>query len=173
MDLICGKQGRTPTGRGEKPDRFGVWPESLTGALRKVVQTGGNLLVSGAAIASDPEGDARANAFLEEVLGIKLANPFGTNTGCIADMPFSKDPNEQIYCVERPDGLKAAGKGAKVWLRYPGSLYAAAVWNQGDNYRTVSLGVPIETVLKDADREWILRQALDYLYNGKKPATRR
>ena len=173
VDLICGKQGRTPTGRGEKPDRFGVWPESLTGALRKVVQTGGNLLVSGAAIASDPEGDARANAFLEEVLGIKLANPFGTNTGCIADMPFSKDPNEQIYCVERPDGLKAAGKGAKVWLRYPGSLYAAAVWNQGDNYRTVSLGVPIETVLKDADREWILRQALDYLYNGKKPATRR
>ena len=88
-------------------------------------------------------------------------------------MPFSKDMNELIYCVERPDGLKAAGKGAKIWLRYPGSLYAAAVCNQGDNFRTVSLGVPIETVLKDTDREWILKQALDYLYNGKKPAVRR
>ena len=173
VDLICGKQGRTPTGRGAKPDRYPVFTDPLVQALRKVVQTGGNLLVSGAMIASDIEGDATATAFTEEVLGYQLANAFGTNTGCIADMPYSKDPNEEIYCVERPDGLKAAGKGAKVWLRYPGSLYAAAIYNTADNYKTVSLGVPIETVLKEADREWILGQALNYLYNGKKPATRR
>ena len=173
VDLICGKQGRTPTGRGAKPERFPVFPQPLVQALRKVVQTGGNLLVSGAMIASDNEGDASAAAFAEEVLGYQLANAFGTNTGCIADMPFSKDMNELIYCVERPDGLKAAGKGAKIWLRYPGSLYAAAVCNQGDNFRTVSLGVPIETVIRPEDRQWILGQALDFLYNGKKPAVRR
>ena len=173
VDLICGKQGRTPTGRGAMSDRFPVFPKPLVDALRKVVQTGGNLLVSGANIASDNEGNAAALAFTEEVLGIKLANPFGTNTGCIADMPFSTGLNPEIYCVERPDGLQAAGKGARAWLRYPGSLYAAAVINQGDNYRTVSLGVPLETVLQEADREWILRGALEYIYGGKKPAGRR
>ncbi len=172
VDLICGKQGRTPTGRGARPDRFPVFPEALVTALRKVVETGGNLIVSGAAIASDIEGDATASAFTEEVLGYKLANPFGTNTGCIADMPFSKDINEEIYCVECPDGLKAAGKKARIWLRYPGSLFGAAVCNQGDNYKTVSLGVPIETVLKESDREWIFRQALDYIYNDRTPANR-
>ena len=173
VDLICGKQGRTPTGRGAKPERFPVFPQPLVQALRKVVQTGGNLLVSGAMIASDNEGDASAAAFAEEVLGYQLANAFGTNTGCIADMPFSADRNEEIYCVERPDGLKPAGKGAKVWLRYPGSSYAAAVSNQNGESRTVSLGVPIETVIRPEDRQWILGQALDFLYSGKKPAVRR
>jgi len=173
VDLICGKQGRTPTGRGALPDRFPVYTPELIQALRKVVGTGGNLLVSGAAVASDTEGDPAAGAFLEEVLGVRPATAFGTNTGRIADMPFSKDLNADIYCVERPDGLRAAGKGARIWLRYPGSLSAASVCNQGENFRTVCLGVPVETVLDEADRLWILGQGLDWLYNGKKPAVRR
>ena len=173
VDLICGKQGRTPVGRGEKPDRFTVFPEPLRQALRKVVQTGGNLFVSGASIASDIQGDADATAFASDVLGYQLANAFGTNTGCIADMPFSKDLNPDVYCVERPDGLKPAGKNAKVWLRYPSSSYAAAIYNQNGDTKTVCLGVPVETVLKEADREWILSQAMNFLYNGKKPAVRR
>ncbi len=171
VDLICGKQGRTPTGRGALPDRFTVFPKALTDALRTAVEQGSNLLVSGAAIASD--NDAEAAAFAEQVLGYRLANAFGTNTGCIADMPFSADLNETVYCVERPDGLKPAGDGARVWLRYPGSAYAAAVTYRTDTYRAVSLGVPVETLLRAADREWVLRQTMEFLYNGKKPANRR
>ncbi len=170
IDLICGKQGRTPVGRGAVPERFAVWPEALQAALRRQVDAGARLLVSGANIASDSPDDA---VFLEQLLGIQLANPFGTNSGEMAGMPFSKNMNAEIYCVERPDGLKAVGKGAKVWLTYPGRQYAAAVINQGENASSVAIGVPIETLLHAADREWILREALDYLYNGKKPATRR
>ena len=173
VDLICGKQGRTPTGRGAQPDRFPVWTDGLMEALRKVVQTGGNLLVSGANILSDAQGNAAATAFAEEVLGCTLANAFGTHTGYVADMSFSHDMNPDIYCVECPDALKPAGKGARAWLRYPGSSLTAAVCNQGDNFRTVSLGVPVETLVRAADREWFLREALDYLSNGKKPANRR
>ena len=172
VDLICGKQGRTPTGRGAYPERFPVWTDALTAALRKVVKTGGNLLVSGANILSDAQ-DTPAAAFAQEVLGCTLANPFGTHTGLIADMPFSRDLNPDIYSVECPDALKPAGKTARAWLRYPGSGLTAAVYCQGDNFRTVSLGVPLETVVRAADREWILREVMDYLYNGKKPANRR
>ena len=70
-------------------------------------------------------------------------------------------------------GLKPAGDGARVWLRYPGSAYAAAVTYRTDTYRAVSLGVPVETLLRAADREWVLRQTMEFLYNGKKPANRR
>ena len=169
IDLICGKQGRTPVGRGAMPERFAVWPEALQEALRRQVAAGANLLVSGANIASDSPDDA---AFLEELFGIGLANPFGTNTGLMAGMPFSDKMNADIYCVERPDGLKAAGKGAKVWLSYPGRQYGAAVIRQGENNSSVAIGVPIETLLRAADREWVLGQALDFLYTGKKPAKR-
>jgi hypothetical protein len=169
IDLICGKQGRTPVGRGARPERFAVWPEALQDALRRQTAAGANLLVSGANIASDSPDDA---AFLKELLGIQLANPFGTNSGQVAGMPFSQHMNADIYCVERPDGIKAAGKGAKIWLSYPGRQYGAAVINQGENYSSVSIGVPIETLLRAADREWVLGQALDYLYTGKTPARR-
>ena len=171
IDLICGKQGRTPTGCGAKPDRFPVFPTALQDALRRQTEAGANLLVSGANIASDPEG-ADAD-FVEKLLGIRLANAFGTDTGLIGDIPFSHTLNPDIYCVERPDAFKAAGKDARVWLRYPGSAVAAAVCYKAENYSAVSIGVPIETVLRAVDREWILGQALDYLYNGKKPASRK
>ena len=55
----------------------------------------------------------------------------------------------------------------------PSAPMAAAVTNQADNYKTVSIGVPVETVLRAADREWLLGQALDFLCNGKKPASRK
>jgi N-acetylmuramoyl-L-alanine amidase len=171
IDLICGKQGRTPTGRGAMPDRYTVFPIAMQNALRRQTEAGANLLVSGANIASDPQGDDAA--FIEQLLGIRLANAFGTNTGLLADMPFSHTLNPDIYCVERPDGFKATGKGARIWLRYPGSSIAAAVCYQAENYSAVSIGVPIETVLRAVDREWLLGQALDYLYNGKKPANRK
>ena len=124
-------------------------------------------------MASDNDGNPAGAAFVEEVLGVKLANAFGTNTGCIADMPFSKDMNPDIYCVERPDGFQPAGKGARTWLRYPGTPLAAAVYNQGGNCKAVTLGVPVETVIRPEDRQWILGQALGWIYDGKKPAVRR
>ncbi len=171
VDLICGKQARTPVGRGAFPERFTVFPKALTDALRTAVEQGSNLLVSGANIASD--NDADAAAFAEEILGYRLASAFGTNTGTLAGMPFSAHPNETVYCVERPDGLRPAGEGARAWLRYPGAPYAGAVTRQAETYRAVSLGVPVETFLRATDREWVLRQALEFLYNGKKPANRR
>jgi len=170
IDLICGKQGRTTIGRGAVPERFAVWPEALQSALRRQVKAGARLLVSGANIASDSPDDA---AFLEELLGIKLANPFGTNSGELAGMPFSQHMNEEIYSVERPDGMRPVGKGARVWLTYPGRQYAAAVINQTENSSSVAIGVPIETLLHAADREWVLQEALDFLYNGKEPANRK
>ncbi|MCR5352647.1 MAG: xanthan lyase [Bacteroidales bacterium] len=170
VDLICGKQARTTTGTGPQQERFVVFPKPLTDALRTAVEQGSNLLVSGANIASD--NDAEAAAFAAEILGYKLANPYGTHTGCIADMPFSAHPNADIYSVERPDGIKPAADSTRTWLRYPGSPYAAALWHQGANHKAISLGVPIEAIVKEADREWIFRQALNFLYNEKEPELR-
>ena len=171
VDLICGKQARTPVGASGKEERYPVFPKALADAIRTAAQQGTNFLVSGANIASD--NDEEAAAFAAEIFGYTLANPFGTNTGCLADMPFSANLNEHVYSVERPDGLKPAGDGARVWLRYPGVPYAAAVTRQADTYKAVCLGVPVETVLRAADREWIFRQAMEFLYNGKRPARRR
>ena len=87
-------------------------------------------------------------------------------------MPFSHEPNEDVYSVESADGLVPAGRGAGVWLRYPDTDSPAAVFNKGEGFRTVAIGVPLETVLRAADREWILDTAMEYLSGGKNPSAR-
>lgn len=152
LDLICGKQG------GEK---YPVYTGELKEALREFSEGGGNILISGSNIASCTS--ASDEDFLSEVFGLKLANSFGTASGMIEDMPFSHKLNSDIYSVERPDGLKPAGLRSRVWLRYPDARYGAAIKFNSGNHKSVSIGVPIETLLNEEDRKKVLEDALDYL----------
>lgn len=152
IDLICGKQG------GEK---YPVYSEELKAALREFSQKGGGILISGSNIASD--SSAADEAFCSELFGFKLANAFGSPSGMLEDMPFSNELNSRIYCVEHPDGLKPTGIRAKVWLRYPDARYGAAVKFNSGHHKSVSIGVPIETLLSEDDRKEVLEDALNYL----------
>ena len=53
VDLICGKQLTTRIGSGAVPDRYAVFPEALQEALKIYTAAGGNILISGAYIATD------------------------------------------------------------------------------------------------------------------------
>lgn len=168
VDLICGKQRKTQIGRGAMPERFEVFPAELRTALGTFTAKGGHVLISGSSIASDCN-DKEAD-FTASVLGYRLATPYGTHTGMIGDMAFSDKMNPDIYCVECPDGLKPYGKNSGVWLRYPGSPFGAAVYsNHSGKYRTVAIGVPIETLKEESDREFIFRAALEYFDGRSKP----
>lgn len=158
LDLLCGKQGT---------EQYPVFPESMKTALRDFTAAGGNVLVSGANIATD--GGVATAAFTSSVLGYKAASPHGTSKDEIGGIRFSHTLNPDIYCVEAPDGIKPAGKNSRIWLRYGASPIGGAVLYKGRNYRTVSIAVPLETVLKESDREWLLRSALEYFDGNSEP----
>lgn len=169
-DIICGKQGRTRTGTGSMPDRFEVFPAQLKSAIRNFSANGGSIYLSGANIASDAQ-DSDSRDLLSQVFGCKLANAAGTGTGMIEKMEFFQTMNPQVYCVERPDGLKTDGKTSKTWLRYPGSPFSAAVYNRAQSFRSIAMGVPFETLKKEEDRMWLMKQVLAFLADGKTPST--
>lgn len=152
LDLICGKQG------GKK---YPVYTEELQAAIREFCNAGGSVLISGSSIASD--ASATESEFTAEVFGFKAANAFGSASGMIAEMPFSHELNSQIYCVEHPDGVKPANLRARVWLRYPDARYGAAIKYDAGRYRSVAIGVPLETLIDEADRKSMLKKSLDYL----------
>lgn len=77
-------------------------------------------------------------------------------------MDFAQKPNSMVYCVEHPDGLNPASKSASIWLRYPGSAFGAAITHNGYYSKTVSIGVPIETILSPEDRIEVFRYALEF-----------
>jgi len=153
IDLICGKQGLTQDGK-----RYAVFPETLKDALRTTLNSGGGIFISGANIASD----STSRGFTESLFGFGAASPAASSKGLIAGMPFYNASNPESYCVECPDGLKPTYR-AQTWLRYDGTGIPAAVNFDAGTYRSVSVGVPLETLIDEKDRTRILNEALEYL----------
>ncbi|MBQ2543827.1 MAG: N-acetylmuramoyl-L-alanine amidase [Bacteroidales bacterium] len=173
LDLICGAQLSTKSGRGAFPARYSVFPEYLQSALRVWARRGGSILVSGSRIATDVWGDvygvkpdpAAVNStkeFIAEVLGYRWASSYGTNTGELAGMPFYCEINEHCYAVPHPDGLRNSDSRGSIWLRYGNSGVPAAVKFNAQEHKAVSIGVPLECMEKDSDRERLFREVLEF-----------
>ena len=159
LDLICGKQQTTRIGRRAVPDRFKVFPDEMKDAITRFTKGGGSILISGANIASDDMD----SDFTQKVLGYKFVTSFATSDGRIGRYVFFTEPNSEMYCVERPDELAPAGLRSRTIMRYPASNISGAVLFKGMNYKVVSVGVPVETVTKEADRTELFKELLQAL----------
>ena len=121
-DIICGKQVTTRIGRGGVPDRFTVFTPALQDAVRKFTSGGGNIIISGAYIATDAwdaiyQGVSRApestRSFIKEVLGYKSVTNYGDRSGNVVPssgtglpaVKYNRDYTPEIYRVENPDGI--------------------------------------------------------------------
>ena len=171
-DLICGKQLTTQVGRrGATPPRYAVFPKEMREQIEAFTRAGGNLLVSGAYIATDlwePVFDFEMNAlqqdylssgktFAQEVLHYRWMTNNASVTGEVKGTQnplglewksryiFNTELNDCVYAVESPDGLTPAGDGAFTIFRYAENNISAGVAYKG-TYKVVSLGFPVETL---------------------------
>lgn len=174
VDIICGKQITTVVGTGKVPDRFQVFPAKLQSAIRRYTDGGGNVLVSGANIGTDiwdsiypvqKDSAYRASAkeFAEKTLGYRWLTNYASRNATViprnavgmepvsGEITFHKERNPKIYNVETPDGIVPSGEKGKSFLRYADTNISAGTCFEGDGYRTVCIGFPIE-VIKDGER---------------------
>jgi hypothetical protein len=197
VDVICGKQIRTVTGtlHGssaetlQKDLKYVVFTPSLMAALRKYTAGGGNILISGANIASDSHHfiyDIKVDAeyrrkvlepeitFARDVLKYSYMNYDATASGLVktVDNRFGirKDsyynintkPGKDVYCVEAADGLMPE-KNSVTICRYGDSNISAGVAYKGKDYRCVALGFPIEALTSTRQTDHIMSTMLDFL----------
>ena len=184
IDLICGKQVTTAVSGHAEP-RFQVFPAPLRSALTAAAQDGVNIIVSGAHIGTDAwdqiypfnkdEDDALATQkFIRNVLGYKWVMNFAGRSGevsfCTDSLyaekapagSFNTSPNPEKYCVETPDGISPAGKNGKTIMRYSDTEIPAGIRFEGNGYRTVCMGFPIEALKNEEDIDTIIRKTLEY-----------
>ncbi len=186
-DVICGKQMRTPAGRGKIA--YSVFPAALRSAITEFVKNKGGLLVSGAYIASDCRDriyDFTVDAatakneleperkFTEDVLKIDWITNKGGGNGVVRGVQspykFSStrkynlftSPNPWRYWVESPDGF-APQKGAFTVLKYDDSGIGAAVAYKGNDYRSLAIGFPLETLSTQEEINYLMKEALTFL----------
>ena len=189
VDLVCGKQVTVPSPRpgATEKNRFEVFPRAMREQLRNFTSTGGGLIVSGANIMTDIWGKvysgvqkdsletAEGKRFAREILGCRMVTSRASRTGTLKgfgtkasafpgiNASFRNTPGEDVYCVENPDGLAPATKGAAAVMRYGDSFIGAAVTYESPSHRAVSFGFPLETVTGSEELIKIFGAALDFL----------
>lgn len=185
MDIICGKQITTISGRGVKRIKYQVFPTPLQKAVNKFSTEGGNILISGANIGTDVWDHifpidvdssyiADTKSFIGKNFGYKrLTNYAGRsgqvrtiknktiNTSILDDFfDFHTKPNEDSYCVETPDGLIPSSDKSYTFLQYADTKISAGVCFNSGVHKSASLGFPIETIRRPEDIEKIIRTIL-------------
>ncbi len=179
VDMIMGKQGKTKIGRGVFGLKYEVFPVALQKAIADYCAAGGNILVSGANIATDlfdaPEVTKEGMEFAQNVLKFKWRTDYASKEGALSAVPnpfgfngkfnFSTQLNEKIYAVESPDGLVPASNDAFTIFRYSDNNISAGVAYKGA-YKTVTLGFPVETLATPCQIEKLMGEVLDF-FNEK------
>ena len=184
LDLICGKQ-LTSCNRKEDEGRFSVFTPELQKRLESFTSRGGNLIVSGANIASDvwerifpAQSDSlqreMTKAFVRKTLGYKLITNHASRAAQVASfglsgkpfkVSFHNVPNAECYSVESPDGIIPSSKDAHTLMRYTDSGIGACVGYRAEGYSCISFGFPLETIDNEKDLFTVISSALDWADN--------
>ena len=147
---------------------------------------GGHLLVSGSYIATDiwdkvfpVQTDSlfrvESKNFAQKVLGYKWGANFGSSKGTARPAPnkvfptltngkysFHNEMNDECYCIEAPDGLVPASRKGAIIMRYADTNVPAAICHQGETYRTVCFGFPLETLKEEEHIQRLITATLQY-----------
>lgn len=178
IDLILGKQKVTVTGNGNTGMRFISFPSRLQHELREFIHHGGDLIVSGAYVASDlldyrsPDG---SREFAEEVLGINLAEGPKSMTGRVALKPikgfagsnkaisYSNNLNDKQYIVEKPDVLSPSGRiDSEVFMTFSDTDMPAGILTKKGKSKGAVMSVPFESIKDKGERDKLMIEILNY-----------
>ncbi len=177
VDLIFGKQKQTYVGNGQKAPEFKTFPLALQQLINTYCQKGGNLLLSGAFIASDIcEGEhpyQNDRLFIENVLKYKFRTAKASVSGNVkvvgspfkifkkADFVYFDQPNDMLYYVESPDAIEPVGEGGHTICRYAENNLSAGIAYSGI-YKTCAFGFPFETIQSEKDRAKLMEEILTF-----------
>lgn len=180
IDLICGKQVSTKVRENTK---YTVFPYEMQAAIKKATSAGINIIVSGAYIGTDIEDNiypitidsayrANTSKFAKDVLGYAFVTNQASRSGKIK--PCADQPSDEVfhlvtrmnphkYCVESPDGIKPASNSGSIIFRYSDSEIPAGVAHEGEGYRCISYGFPIEALDSEEFINKLISNTLEYL----------
>lgn len=178
IDLILGLQKTVRIGRGERAPAHRTLPPALRERLRFWAENGVPMMVTGANVASDSEGDNDANEFLQTVLGVRLRSDRASWTGGVAgvrsrycasfagvDLKFSTAIGERPYAVASPDAIYPASVGGETIMRYAENQSPAGVAYVSSTHKAVTLGFPFEAVNSAARQHALMNKILQFLNN--------
>ncbi len=184
VDLIIGKQRETYMGNRHDAPEYETFSVALQKEITDYCLGGGNLLVSGAYIASDlyQKNDTTGEnvRFVNEVLRCRFGNAQGTPDGVVQVMPSSvagfranrfhlyTEPNAHSYHVECPDAIEPIDQRGRTICCYDDTNLSAGVADDTGTYKVCALGFPFEAIKEESGRNQLMEDILRFF---EKPAS--
>ena len=117
-----------------------------------------------------------ANRTADELLHFGWSNASASSSGMVRTIPnpgeisadstlsvsFRTSPNPHSYCVTSPDAILPSDEKSFTFMRYEGSNTSAGV-AYDDEYRSVSLGFPIEALTSQHQVDCLMREVIEFL----------
>ena len=162
MDVIMGAQRVD----GYSGRIYKTFTPELQQQLQTYLSQGGRLMVSGAYIGSDMQSSSE-QAFTSKVLkyqfmGQESQESLSAINGMNTQVSLFRNPSEQHYWITRSDILQPT-EGAFSTMTYQPDQQSAAIAYQGQDYRTMAFGFPLECIENTELRRSIMNAALQFL----------
>ena len=174
IDIIYGEEKNTSSLKDNSIIKYKVFAPAVRQKIKQYTESGGNLFISGAYIASDYilNDDTLAKKFAESVLhyswrtnhAVKNGEVFATDYArqiFNGKWIFNTTYNPDIYIVEAPDAIEPFGEGAVTAFRYGENNSSAGICFKGE-YKTVVLGFPFETIIEKNQRIDFMKQLVNF-----------
>lgn len=177
INIIMGKQKGLPSWLDNDSIVFSVYTEPMISNLKAHARSGGNILISGAYVGTDmvQQDDDKAIAFAAEWLGYSWRTNNASNTCGVypttaaspfdfPDLKFNSGLHPDVYTVEAPDAIEAAGENSIVAYRYGSNKTSAAVLYAGE-HKAMTLGFPFEAIIAADQRDELMKRILLFFEN--------
>ena len=174
LNLIMGKQKGIPSLQHKDSIEFRVFTPSMMEKISYHVAGGGDLILSGAYIATDMvmQEDEKAMEFAKNVLGFSWRSNHADNTGRIEvtniaeevfvpEIHYNTGFHPEIFTVEAPDALVPEGINSQPLYLYPLNKTTAAVLFDG-GYQVFSFGFPFESITDPYVRDQFMKEILQF-----------
>jgi len=170
IDCLFGEEKTSFLPGNDSTPYFEIYTEKMLSALENYINSGGNILISGAYIGSEIPKDKITAKRVGDLLKYKWRTDHAVKNGQFYSVSdefnfngeFNTDYNLQQYPVEAPDGIEPFDKNGETIFRYTENNVSAGVFCKGV-YKVVALGFPFESVKGEKERNRLMVNILDGL----------
>ncbi len=170
VDLLYGEEKQTFLPGENSVPYFEIYTEKMIDALSEYTKNGGNIFMSGAYVGTEISKNKNQRERIGNLFGFKwLTNHavkggqfYSVNSNSNFTGAFNTDYTLEQYPVEAPDGIEAFDENGKTIFRYAENGISAGVYSE-NNYKSLVLGFPFESVKGRNERDALMREILKML----------
>jgi hypothetical protein len=172
LDYLAGEEKTHYMPKNDSAKHFTIFNQSIINSLKNYLESGGNLLITGAYIGTDVHQNQQ-DSVIGALLKYKWRTHHASQLGQVIaadtstfDIPkllrFNTQYHPKIYKVETPDAIEPYDSTANTMMRYTENNMSAGVFANTGTYKVAAFGFPLESILDKNQKNSFMEQIIHF-----------